>query len=51
VISRYITEALQRARYDVVDTHVLHLRQKVEADPAEPTNIRGVRVIGYRLDG
>jgi len=35
----------------VVDTHVLHLRQKIEPVPAEPTYIRGVRGIGYRFDG
>jgi DNA-binding response OmpR family regulator len=35
----------------VVDTHVLHLRQKVESVPAEPRYIKGVRGIGYRFDG
>ncbi len=35
----------------VVDTHILHLRQKIEPVPAEPQFIRGVRGIGYRFDG
>jgi DNA-binding response OmpR family regulator len=35
----------------VVDTHILHLRQKVEPVPAEPRYIKGVRGIGYRFDG
>lgn len=35
----------------VVDTHILNLRKKIEALPAEPRFIRGVRGIGYRFDG
>jgi two-component system alkaline phosphatase synthesis response regulator PhoP/two-component system response regulator VicR len=35
----------------VVDTHILHLRQKVEPVPGEPRYLRGVRGIGYRFDG
>jgi two-component system alkaline phosphatase synthesis response regulator PhoP len=35
----------------VVDTHILHLRQKVENVPSEPRYFRGVRGIGYRFDG
>jgi hypothetical protein len=35
----------------VVDTHILHLRQKIEPVPAEPRYLRGVRGIGYRFDG
>ena len=35
----------------VVDTHILHLRQKIEPVPAEPQFIRGVRGIGYRFYG
>jgi DNA-binding response OmpR family regulator len=35
----------------VVDTHVANLRQKVEADPAAPAFIVGVRGVGYRFDG
>jgi len=34
-----------------VDTHVANLRQKVEADPAEPAFVVGVRGVGYRFDG
>ncbi len=35
----------------VVDTHILHLRQKIEPVPAVPRYLRGVRGIGYRFDG
>jgi DNA-binding response OmpR family regulator len=35
----------------VVDTHVANLRQKIEADPAEPVFLVGVRGVGYRFDG
>jgi DNA-binding response OmpR family regulator len=35
----------------VVDTHVANLRQKVEANPAAPEFIVGVRGVGYRFDG
>jgi two-component system alkaline phosphatase synthesis response regulator PhoP len=34
----------------VVDTHVWSLRKKIEADPAEPRYLHGVRGIGYRFD-
>ena len=34
-----------------VDTHVFNLRKKVEANPAEPRCLVGVRGIGYRFDG
>jgi DNA-binding response OmpR family regulator len=35
----------------VVDTHVANLRQKLEANPAEPVFLVGVRGVGYRFDG
>lgn len=35
----------------VVDTHVANLRQKIEANPAEPAFLVGVRGVGYRFDG
>jgi DNA-binding response OmpR family regulator len=35
----------------VVDTHILNLRRKIEAEPSAPRFIRGVRGIGYRFDG
>jgi DNA-binding response OmpR family regulator len=34
----------------VVDTHILNLRKKIEAQPEAPRLIRGVRGIGYRFD-
>jgi DNA-binding response OmpR family regulator len=34
----------------VVDTHVVKLRRKVEADPARPRHIVSVRGLGYRFD-
>jgi len=34
----------------VVDTHVVKLRRKVEADPAAPRHIVSVRGLGYRFD-
>jgi two-component system alkaline phosphatase synthesis response regulator PhoP len=34
----------------VVDTHVVKLRRKIEADPAQPTHIVSVRGIGYRFE-
>ncbi len=35
----------------VVDTHILHLRKKIEPVPSAPRYLRGVRGIGYRFDG
>ena len=35
----------------VVDTHILNLRKKIEAVPAEPRFLLSVRGIGYRFDG
>jgi DNA-binding response OmpR family regulator len=34
----------------VVDTHVMKLRRKIEADPAGPRHIVSVRGIGYRFE-
>ena len=34
-----------------VDVHIRWLREKVEADPAQPKRILTVRGIGYRFDG
>jgi DNA-binding response OmpR family regulator len=33
-----------------VDTHVLELRRKLEADPAHPRHVLTVRKAGYRLE-
>lgn len=49
-------ELLRRAWPDeidnprTVDTHVLSLRKKLEADPQQPSLIQTVRNVGYRLD-
>ncbi|MBM4159941.1 MAG: response regulator transcription factor [Ignavibacteria bacterium] len=32
-----------------VDTHIAHLRKKLEDDPAEPRYIQGVRGVGYKF--
>ncbi len=34
-----------------VDVHVRRLREKIEADPSEPTRIKTVRGVGYRFEG
>ncbi len=34
-----------------VDVHIRHLREKLEADPAEPVAIQTVRGVGYRFQG
>lgn len=33
-----------------LDQHILLLRKKIEADPADPQIIRTVRAVGYRFD-
>lgn len=35
----------------VIDTHVVNLRRKIEADPADPRHVVSVRGVGYRFDG
>jgi two-component system alkaline phosphatase synthesis response regulator PhoP len=35
----------------VVDTHILNLRKKIEANPSQPRLIQGVRGLGYRFSG
>jgi len=32
-----------------VDTHIVHLRQKLENDPADPKHLINVRSVGYRF--
>ena len=32
-----------------IDTHLLHLRQKLEADPKAPVHLLTVHGVGYRL--
>ncbi len=34
----------------VVDTHIVKLRRKIEADPGEPRHLISVRGLGYRFD-
>jgi two-component system alkaline phosphatase synthesis response regulator PhoP len=34
----------------VVDTHMVKLRRKIEADPAQPRHLTSVRGIGYRFE-
>ncbi len=34
-----------------VDTHIAHLRKKLEGDPSEPRYIKGVRGVGYKFVG
>jgi DNA-binding response OmpR family regulator len=35
----------------VIYTHINNVRRKIEADPARPTLLVGVRGVGYRFDG
>jgi DNA-binding response OmpR family regulator len=32
-----------------VDTHIVHLRQKLEQEPARPKHIVNVRGVGYKF--
>jgi DNA-binding response OmpR family regulator len=34
----------------IVDNHIVNLRRKIEADPANPAHLRNVRGMGYRFD-
>ena len=34
-----------------VDVHVRWLRQKIEAEPDQPTRLITIRGVGYRFDG
>jgi DNA-binding response OmpR family regulator len=34
-----------------VDTHIVHLRKKIEDDPENPKHIIGVRSVGYKFNG
>lgn len=34
-----------------INTHIAHLRKKIEKDPANPEYIVGVRGVGYKFDG
>ena len=35
----------------IVDNHIVNLRRKIEADPANPRYLRNLRGLGYRFDG
>ncbi|MFP4345774.1 MAG: response regulator transcription factor [Anaerolineales bacterium] len=49
-----LLEAVQGVAFEVyertVDVHVKNLRQKIEADPANPSYVTTVRGVGYKLD-
>jgi DNA-binding response OmpR family regulator len=34
-----------------VDTHIAHLRKKLEGNPSKPRYIKGVRGVGYKFTG
>jgi DNA-binding response OmpR family regulator len=34
-----------------IDPHIVHLRQKLEDDPANPTHIVSIRGVGYKFNG
>jgi DNA-binding response OmpR family regulator len=34
-----------------IDPHIVHLRQKLEDDPASPRHIVSVRGVGYKFNG
>ncbi len=50
--SRFLTEVWGSDQFvgdRTVDTHILHLRQKLEIDPKQPVYLRTVHGVGYRL--
>ncbi len=49
---RLLDDVWGRGRYvttRTIDTHVLHLRQKIEANPKKPEHLLTVHGVGYRL--
>ncbi len=48
ILQRAWPESIDNPR--TVDTHVLSLRKKLEADPRQPSTIQTVRNVGYRLN-
>jgi DNA-binding response OmpR family regulator len=34
-----------------IDPHIVHLRQKLEDDPANPEHIVSIRGVGYKFNG
>lgn len=48
ILRRAWPESIDNPR--TVDTHVLSLRKKIEADPRQPSTIQTVRNVGYRLN-
>lgn len=48
ILRRAWPESIDNPR--TVDTHVLSLRKKLEADPRQPSTIQTVRNVGYRLN-
>jgi DNA-binding response OmpR family regulator len=49
-ILRLAWEGGEHVSSRTIDTHVLHLRQKLESDPAAPRHLLTVHGVGYRLD-
>jgi DNA-binding response OmpR family regulator len=47
ILDRVWDEAIVSPR--TVEPHIVHLRQKLEDDPARPRHILGVRGVGYKL--
>ena len=49
-IMRHLWDSTYTGDERACDTHVAHLRRKLERDPANPERIVSVRGVGYRLD-